>query len=115
MRHTPETHAYEIGTHEMPAREMHVHKTHAHKIGAHRKYACETYTHEAHAYGGILRGSSESEHRRTPVPSPARVSALSHIGFNHRVYPMRHLREGKAVAIAPNGATISLANWNQPV
>jgi len=36
------------------------------------------------AHGGILRGPSTSEHRRTSVPAPARVSALSHIGFSHR-------------------------------
>jgi len=31
----------------------------------------------------VLRGPSASEHRRTPVPAPARVSALSHMGFSH--------------------------------
>jgi hypothetical protein len=32
-------------------------------------------------YEGFLRGPSASEHRRTSVPSPARVSAFSHMGL----------------------------------
>jgi hypothetical protein len=32
----------------------------------------------------VLRGPSASEHRRTSVPAPPRVSALSHMGFSHR-------------------------------
>src|SRR5271170_455282 len=30
---------------------------------------------------GFLRGPSASEHRRTSVPAPAKVSALSHMGL----------------------------------
>ena len=33
--------------------------------------------------GGILRGPSASEHCHTSVPAPAKVSALSHMGFSH--------------------------------
>jgi hypothetical protein len=41
-------------------------------------HAREVHAYEVHAYGGILRGPSASEHRRTSVPAPARVSALPH-------------------------------------
>jgi hypothetical protein len=52
-------------------------------------YAYEVQAHEIdtckmHAYEGGLRGPSASDHRRTSVPAPATVSALSHMGFSHR-------------------------------
>src|SRR5271163_2530383 len=40
---------------------------------------------------GFLRGPSASEHRRTSVPAPARVSASSHMGFSHRRSVLRPL------------------------
>jgi hypothetical protein len=43
------------------------------------------------AYEGILRGPSASEHRRTYVPAPARVSASSYMGFSDRRGTLRPL------------------------
>jgi hypothetical protein len=39
----------------------------------------------------VLRGPSASEHHRTSVPAPAKVSALSHMGFSHRRSVLRPL------------------------
>jgi hypothetical protein len=95
MRHTPETNAYEIGTHEMPACEMHVHKTHAHKIRAHKKYACETYTHETRAYGGILRGFSALEHPSHTCPSSSEGFGVVVYRFQSSCVPHAAFARGK--------------------
>jgi hypothetical protein len=53
----------------------------------HRKFR-QVLRPESHSF---LRGPSASEHRRTFVPAPARVSALSHMGFSHRRSVLRPL------------------------
>jgi len=78
-------HAHEVPVHEMHTREVHAHEihtreVHAYEVHAHKVQAHETHTREMRAHE-FLRGPSASEHRRTSVPAPARVSALSHIGF----------------------------------
>jgi hypothetical protein len=56
-----------------------------HEVHAREVHAREMYAREVHApVKAFCEDLSASEHRRTSVPAPARVSALSHMGFSHR-------------------------------